>query len=364
MTELLNKNASIGIFGSGQLGMMFAERAIRHGHKVISFSDSYGPIVLAGAELIVGKYENLEAIQNFVDRVDIVTFEFENIPSETLKFLKQFPSKIFPNPNSIAIAQDRVLEKSLFQELHLPTPKFFAFSSEDFPKEAPLPFPFLAKTRKFGYDGKGQFKILNQQNWKVFYSSNKATDFILEEVIPFQREVSSIAVRFRDGKTKLLAIAENKHKNHILDTSIFPCNVENPNFLEEATTKIADKLDYCGVFAIEFFIKDQNFYLNEMAPRPHNSGHFSQDAGTLSQFDLQLFSILGYPSFDFPKPNPTVMKNLVGDEFNNLLPLIRQLTIDPRYQLHVYGKSEVKVGRKMGHVNFKGKIEEVDERLL
>ncbi|TGL90474.1 5-(carboxyamino)imidazole ribonucleotide synthase [Leptospira congkakensis] len=358
----------IGVLGSGQLGQMMCLEALPLGYDFYCYSpDKESPSAKAGAIATVASYESLSEIKEFLSKVNVLSFEFENIPKATLEFLesesKQTP--IFPPPKALIIAQDRSLEKTHFRKLGFRTADFFHLTKDTSKFEIAIPFPWIIKTLRFGYDGKGQVKIKDEVAYKSFLEtafSKKEEEYLVEEVISFQKEISIILTRFQNGEIVCYGAVENEHKNHILDLSIYPAKIPTGLNLDaiEMASKLADSLDYVGTLGVEFFLKDNHLYLNEFAPRPHNTGHFTQDCQSLSQFNLHVSAITGnLPPTDV-RPKPTLMKNILGNEFEESLFIARSLLKDDRYQLHLYGKKDAKIGRKMGHMNFRGSLEEVN----
>jgi len=360
----------IGILGSGQLGQMMIQEANLLGFETICYSpDSDSPSKKAGALEIVGEYSDHEKLSDFLSRIDVLSFEFENIPGDTLAFLEDYSLKnklnIYPPPSSLKIAQDRFLEKSHFQKLGLKTPKFHHLTKENAGDPVPFGYPWIIKTLRFGYDGKGQSKVkddLEFANFKSSHFSSGKEEYLIEEVIPFDLEISVILCRFLDGKSLSYGAIENIHKNHILDISIFPARVSEDlkNRAVSIAETLADSLSYIGTIGVEFFVKDGDLYLNEFAPRPHNSGHFSQNCSSFSQFLLHILAITNGPHPSKFIPKPTVMKNILGHDYSNSLKKCFEFIRDDRYNLHLYLKEEPRTGRKMGHINFQGNFEEID----
>jgi 5-(carboxyamino)imidazole ribonucleotide synthase len=366
------KQVRLGVLGAGQLGQMMAEETLHHGIDFSCYSEELdSPIKAIGIPVSVGAFDDLEKISKFLETIDILTFEFENIPRLTLEFLIEFSKKsalkIFPNPNALIIAQDRFLEKSHFRKLEFKTPAFYLLTSEN--KNPTIQFPWIIKTLRFGYDGKGQVKIANSEEFQVFMEKAFPTgkeEYLIEERINFDLEVSVILTRFQDGTIQSFGTIENIHENHILDISIYPARIDS-NLSNRVTTianNLAVSLDYVGTMGVEFFIKGEEIYLNEFAPRPHNSGHFSQDCGSASQFKLHIGAVTDLFKPKIEKPTPTVMKNLLGDHYLSSLNLSLKLLDDERYVLHLYGKKEYRVGRKMGHINFRGNFKDVSPEFL
>ncbi|GBF49144.1 phosphoribosylaminoimidazole carboxylase, ATPase subunit [Leptospira ryugenii] len=363
------KKPRIGVLGSGQLGQMMAEVTLRHEIPMVSYSpDIESPMSHLGVKVIEGEFDDTDRILQFLSQIDILTFEFENIPSRTLQFLNESQNTnsvlIYPPPNALLIAQDRLLEKNHFQSLGFKTPQYYHLTSAN--RSPQIEFPLIVKTIRFGYDGKGQSQIKNENEWQSFLGfafSNPESEYIVEEKIQFQKEASVILTRFVDGSIYDYGVVENQHKNHILDLSIFPADIDKTlaKKMQSIAHTLANSLEYIGTMGVEFFLTENEVYLNEFAPRPHNSGHFSQDCGSISQFKLHILAILG----EKPKlplhPNPTLMKNILGNDYEHSISIANKLLADERYELHLYGKKIAKQGRKMGHMNFKGKLDEVSE---
>lgn len=363
-----NQNLKIGVLGSGQLGQMMCLEALPLGYDFFCYSpDEDSPAEKAGARATVGSYEDLSKLKTFLSKIDVLSFEFENIPKSTLEYLEPQTKQIqiFPPPRALVIAQDRYLEKTHFRKLGFRTADFFHLTEDTAKFEIAIPFPWIIKTLRFGYDGKGQVKVKDENEYQNFlykaFPSGKE-EYLVEEVIPFQKEISIILTRFQNGEIVCYGAVENEHKNHILDLSIYPARIPAGLNLEatEMASKLAESLGYVGTMGVEFFLKENHIYLNEFAPRPHNTGHFTQDCQSFSQFHLHVAAITGnHPPTDV-RPKPTLMKNILGNEYEESLSIARFLLKDDRYQLHLYGKREAKFGRKMGHMNFKGNLEEVN----
>ncbi|EOQ95714.1 phosphoribosylaminoimidazole carboxylase, ATPase subunit [Leptospira wolbachii serovar Codice str. CDC] len=365
-----NQNLKIGVLGSGQLGQMMCLEALPLGYDFFCYSpDKDSPSEKAGAVATVGFYEDLASLKIFLSKIDVLSFEFENIPKSTLEYLESQTKQIqiFPPPKALVIAQDRYLEKTHFRKLGFRTASFFHLTENTSKIEINIPYPWIIKTLRFGYDGKGQVKVNDVSEYKNFLDRAFASgneEYLVEEVIPFQKEISIILTRFQNGEIVCYGAVENEHKNHILDLSIYPARIPTGLNLEatEMACKLAESLDYVGTMGVEFFLKENHIYLNEFAPRPHNTGHFTQDCQSFSQFHLHVSAISGnLPPTDV-RPKPTLMKNILGNEYKESLVIARSLLKDDRYQLHLYGKKDAKIGRKMGHINFKGNLEEVNPR--
>jgi 5-(carboxyamino)imidazole ribonucleotide synthase len=360
--------AKLGVFGSGQLGRMFTQVASRMGYQVYAYSpESNSPAYRAGAIDFVASYEDENSLEKFLDTVDAVTFEFENIPEKTLQFIKEYQENrkkipCHPSPDSLRIAQNRILEKNFFKQIGLPTVKYFPILDHSNVSVSidQFIYPSILKTNRLGYDGKGQWKIQDPDELKNILSSIDQLDHVLEQRIEFDLELSVIAARFSSGKIFTYLPSENIHKNHILDTSIHPARVDQ-NIMKKSTEMarhLLESLDYVGVLGLEFFLKSGELYCNEFAPRPHNSGHFSMDFYPISQFELQLFALIE-ADLDLEKiePNFVIMKNIIGPDFFDSKKIYHFIN-NPFYKLHLYQKDEAKIGRKMGHVNYNGKYNE------
>lgn len=354
--------ASLGILGSGQLGRMFTMRAVEAGYTVYCYSpEKNSPASKAGAIEFVGDYEDEVYLDSFLQKIDALTFEFENIPVKTLLQVELVANKkiVSPSPKSIGISQNRMLEKDFFKKIGLPTVKYISISKEnDIAKiRNTVGFPCILKTVKFGYDGKGQRKVHNEKGALEFYSHIRE-ELIAEELFQFEKEISVVAARFQNGKIFSYDPSENLHTKHILDLSLNPARISASTTKKAIayTERLLNKLNYTGVLALEFFLKKDTLVCNEFAPRPHNSGHFSIDASTLSQFDLQLRSLCNLDFDGKIQSKPCLMKNILGDNFEAEKKKIPKLMKSPDYHLHLYQKDEPRTGRKMGHWNYTGKI--------
>ncbi len=361
--------AKLGILGSGQLGRMFAIEAIQMGYEVISYSPELNsPCSKVGVKSIVGEYEDKNKILSFLDSIDCLSFEFENISEKCLNYLENYQKNrnfpIRPNPNSIRIAGNRFKEKSLFKELGLEVTNFYyinSFESFEMQKNK-IQFPCILKTNRFGYDGKGQSKFKNLVELEEFLKTKNDLDFLIEEIVNFDEEISIIASRFQSGKKFFYLPSKNIHKNHILDTTVHPANLTD-NIIKktiESAAKLMDKLDYVGVLGFEFFRVGERLICNEFSPRPHNSGHFSQNSSQISQFKLQILTLTNRePTWDFEiiPTKKSIMKNIIGFDFSKYDNLYEELLKNENYFYHDYGKEEAKEGRKMGHINYIGDLD-------
>ena len=357
----------LGVMGSGQLGRMFTHSASKLGYQVHCYSPIFdSPTKLAGATEFVGKYTDLNKLGEFLDSVDALTFEFENIPEEALVYIEEYIEteglRVFPSPKVIRTSNNRNTEKNFFRKIGIPVTNFLSLQGRftDINKLSDIKFPAILKTNQFGYDGKGQRKYNTREDFLTDLISINNFDHILEEVVEFDLEVSVIGARFSNGKILTYPPSKNIHKNHILDLTIHPANISDKlkKEAEEHTKNLLEKIDYVGVLGLEFFVKDDLLLGNEFAPRPHNSGHYTIDAANFSQFDLQVLCLSGIVDELSLNTIPSVMKNMVGDEFFKDKDTIKKLIEKSDYSIHLYQKKEVLSGRKMGHINYKGDFNE------
>jgi 5-(carboxyamino)imidazole ribonucleotide synthase len=369
MTHPILPPAVIGILGSGQLGRMLALSARAMGYHVHVYSpDSDSPTGQIADREFVAAYDDLDAVRQFAQGVDVVTYEFENVPAATAAACAEF-APLRPGPQVLHIAQNRLREKRFFVEQGLPTTPFVAVDSLDdlLAGLETIGIPAILKTASSGYDGKGQVKIVNRQSSIVNrqWEAIGRQPAILEGFVEFEREVSVVAARGVDGAFAHFGLIENSHANHILDVSVAPAAAP-PEVAEEAVEMartVMEGLDVVGVLCVEFFLtKNGRLLLNEIAPRPHNSGHLTIEACPTSQFEQQLRAICGLPLGDTRYLKPAAMANLLGDlwfQHDNPKSEIRNpkspdwtavLAHHPALKLHLYGKTEARPGRKMGHI--------------
>lgn len=348
--------ATLGILGGGQLGQMFILAARRMGYPVwVLDPDPDCPAAGVADQHLCAAYDDPAALQSLADHCAAVTTEFENVPASAIHYLEtRLPVR--PGAAALAIAQDRAREKSFFQELGLETAPFaWLRQAEDLTMAAQhLRFPAILKTTRFGYDGKGQRHVTTASELSTAWQSLNTPEAILESRIPLQQEFSIILARAVDGMMVFYPAAENIHHQGVLDLSIIPARV--PEALQtqarHGAARIATALDYVGVLAVEFFVSAEGrLLINEMAPRPHNSGHYSIDACVSSQFDQQVRALCALPLGDTRLISPVVMMNLLGDLWETGGPDWQKLLQHPQIKLHLYGKKVARPGRKMGHVN-------------
>jgi 5-(carboxyamino)imidazole ribonucleotide synthase len=336
----------IGILGGGQLGRMLALAAYPLGVEVRCFDPS--PDAPAGivADLVVGEYDDTAAIGRFLNGVDLVTYEFENVPVPAVRLVeKSVP--VYPPAGALEVGQDRLREKEFFLSLGIPTPAFYQVDSyQDLKKAvASIGLPAVLKTRRSGYDGKGQVRLTRQEETEKAWNDIGRQPAILEEFIPFDRELSVIAVRNRSAALACYPLVENSHRNGILSVSRAPFT--DPALQETATRYAQDiltVLDYTGVFALELFQSGRRLLANEMAPRVHNSGHWTIEGAVTSQFENHIRAIANLPLGPTAAVGYSAMVNIIGD-----FPPVEQLLKLSAVHLHLYGKSARPL-RKIGHV--------------
>lgn len=348
--------ATLGIIGGGQLGRMFVTSARTMGYEVIVLEpDPDSPAGSLASDHIVKPYDDIKALDYLAQQCAVVTTEFENIPVSALQHLAQHCT-VYPSADALSITQNRIREKSFIQSLGLMTSPFIAVeSASDLDDLDAMQFPAILKTATLGYDGKGQVVCDNAQQARAAFAQMDVA-CVLEQKINLAKEVSVVLARSQQGQAYCFPLAQNEHVNGILDVSIVPAEVTDSmaDSAKLAAQKIARGLNYCGVLAVEFFISGEGELLvNEIAPRPHNSGHYTLDACYSSQFEQQLRMVCDLPSANCDLHTSVAMMNLLGD----MWPASGQpawdevLGIDRAY-LHLYGKKQARSGRKMGHINF------------
>ena len=350
MQRALPPGSKIGILGGGQLGQMLSLAASRLGFECHIFDPSWGgPASKVSRFETNAPYEDVDAVLEFAKACDVVTYEFENVPAMTAKAAAS-ASRLYPNSNALNVAQDRLTEKTFIQDqAKVPVARFVPVNSVHELKRAAkrLGLPAVLKTRRFGYDGKGQVIIKAEAEIATAWATMKNAPAILEQFIPFKREVSVIAARGSTGETAAYPLVENVHKNHILHSSNAPADNDTGN-AQGLAVQIMSTLDYVGVMATEFFeLHDGTLIVNEIAPRVHNSGHWTQDAGCIDQFELHIRAIAGWPLGDTTPKYKMEMTNLIGNDVNHW----EALAQEPKTFIHLYGKREARPARKMGHVN-------------
>ena len=349
----LEPGSTIGILGGGQLGRMLALAAARLGFDVaILDPEPDGPAARVARTAIAAAYDDDAALKALADVSDVITFEFENVPAHAIERLRALGAETAPNARALAIAQDRVAEKTFLNGIGVPTVAFAEASSRRGATEAvtALGAPCLIKTRRQGYDGKGQTWIEHVSDAADAFTRIGAQPAIVEAPANFVRELSAIAARGRKGETALYPVGENHHENGILRRTHAPAEVRPATAAQaqQITARILTSLDYVGVLAVEMFeLANGKLLVNEIAPRVHNSGHWTLDGCEVDQFEQHVRAVAGWPLGPTIALASTEMVNLLGDEAGDW----KKLIADPTARLWLYGKREARPGRKMGHVN-------------
>jgi 5-(carboxyamino)imidazole ribonucleotide synthase len=347
--------AAIGVLGSGQLGRMFAIAARRMGYRVHTLSpDQDTPTGQVADVEVAASYDDLDAVSEFASRVSVVTFEFENVPAPTAQAAARC-APVRPSGSVLHTTQQRIREKSFLRNAGLPTTPYREVRTlEDLDGAiAELGCPAVLKTAAFGYDGKGQFRIDAPNSAAEAWDAIGRQEAVLEAFIDFDCEISVVAARGEDGQFVHYGAIENQHSRHILDVSTAPARVA-PKVARDAVELarcVLEKLGVVGVLCVEFFVaRDGSLLINELAPRPHNSGHLTVDACVTSQFEQQLRAVCGLPLGSTEMHRPAAMANLLGDLWASGDPDWRAACAFPGVKLHLYGKLEPRAGRKMGHL--------------
>jgi 5-(carboxyamino)imidazole ribonucleotide synthase len=355
LTAPILPGSTIGVLGSGQLGRMFAIAARRMGYRVHTFSpETDTPTGQVADVEVQAAYEDLDAVGEFTRHVHVVTFEFENIPVATVDAVaKQVPVR--PSGVVLHTAQHRLREKTFLARGGFPVTPFRPVSGPGDLRAAvhDLGYPAVLKTAGFGYDGKGQAKVHSLHEAEAALQALEGQEAVLEAFVDFDREVSVVAARGLDGAFTHYGVIENAHRHHILDVSIAPATVSAKTAREavEITRSILEALDVVGVLCVEFFLtRDGKLLVNELAPRPHNSGHLTFDACVTSQFEQQLRAVCGLPLGSAEQYRPAAMANLLGDLWQDGEPEWAAACAFPEVKLHLYGKLMPRPGRKMGHL--------------
>ena len=352
----LNPNDTIGILGGGQLGRMLALAAARLGLKThIYCPDAESPAFHVAESVTIADYTDVNALEEFAKSVQVVTFEFENVPVDTAEFLEQI-TIVRPAKKALAIAQDRLHEKEFLTNLDISVAPYASISEIGDFKSAidKVGLPAILKSRRFGYDGKGQVLIEDRNDLEEKWQSIGRVPAVLEQKLDFQAECSVVLARGLGNSIQAYDLAENVHQNHILKTSTVPVTCINATECIKAAEigeKICRDLNYIGVLAVELFVVAQQgkkkLIVNEIAPRVHNSGHWTEDACHVSQFEQHIRAVAGWSLGNARRFSDIRMENLIGDEVCDWEKLITSSDA----HIHLYGKSQIKPGRKMGHVN-------------
>ncbi len=356
LTNPILPGATLGMLGGGQLASMFTTKARTMGYNVIVLDpDKKSPAGIIANRHTCAAYTDKDALAQFAESCDAITTEFENIPATTLSFLEE-RTTVHPSSTSLAKTQNRLTEKQFVQSLNIKVTPYVAINSNtdiDTITDT-FVFPAILKTARLGYDGKGQIVCQHASDIKHAFKSLGSVACLLEQRIDLAHEVSAVLARSKSGKISNFPIAENVHVNGILHSSAVPSSIpdQQADTIINIANTIADGLHYVGVMAVEFFIAtDGDILVNEIAPRPHNSGHFTLDACQSSQFEQQIRMLCGLAAGSCKLMSPVVMINLLGCIWGNTEPNWQVLLSQPQNKLHLYGKKEARQGRKMGHFN-------------
>ncbi|MBR64375.1 MAG: 5-(carboxyamino)imidazole ribonucleotide synthase [Rhodobacteraceae bacterium] len=344
----MNPNRTIGIIGGGQLARMLATAAAELGFEInIYCPDRDCPAAQVANKTVLGNYDDNEKLVAFAKNINVLTYEFENIDTKALEELEKVV-EIRPSVKALKISQDRYTEKTYLNSLGIKTTKFYKIDKvSDIEKHfVKIKKPILIKTRRLGYDGKGQVLIKTQDDINEYYLKNEFSPSIGEEVLRFDKELSVIIVRDKEGNTKAFEPGENVHERGILVTTTLPSSISEAlrNDATEIAKKIVGDLDYIGVMGVEFFLKGKELLVNEIAPRVHNSGHWTMDGSYSSQFQQHIRAIMELPLLSTERHSDIVMYNLIGKVTSDLLK-------NELAKVYIYGKKDPRPGRKMGHVN-------------
>ncbi len=354
MSERLNPGQTIGILGGGQLGRMLAMAASRLGFHVHIYEPGAAPAGELAGQTTTASYDDKDALEAFARSVDVVTYEFENVPATALDRIEALvPFR--PNRKALAVSQDRLTEKNFLQEIGLDVAPYAPVDAAAPDAAARLAqalaevgMPAILKTRRLGYDGKGQARITNTHDAQPALDAMDGADAILEGFVHFEREISVIAARGMDGRIACFEPGENVHKDGILHTTTVPAQIDSDT--RERAFGIAGTilaaLDYDGVLGVELFQTDAGLIVNEIAPRVHNSGHWTEAGAVIDQFEQHIRAIAGWTLVDPVRHSDVVMTNLIGDDLDH----VPAISTETGTRIHLYGKAEARAGRKMGHV--------------
>ncbi|MBW8866270.1 MAG: 5-(carboxyamino)imidazole ribonucleotide synthase [Acidobacteria bacterium] len=352
---IIAPGSTVGVLGGGQLGRMFAMAARRLGYRVHTLApDDDTPTDQVADVEVVASYDDVEAVRAFAEKVNVVTFEFENVSAAAAAAAEEV-ALVRPNGKALAIAQHRIREKTFLAALGIPvTPFVPVWTADDLAVATDtIPWPGVIKTASFGYDGKGQIAVATADGLPEAWDALHQREAIVEAFIDLACEISVIGARGVNGEWSHFGPFENAHAHHILDVSVAPASVAEATAAEavEITRAVMEALDYVGILCVEFFIaRDGSLLANELAPRPHNSGHLTFDACRTSQFEQQLRAICGLPLGSTELLQPAAMANLLGDVWQHGEPDWAAALAYPDVKLHLYGKASPRPGRKMGHL--------------
>jgi 5-(carboxyamino)imidazole ribonucleotide synthase len=368
--KVIAPGAALGVLGSGQLGRMFAIAARRMGYRVHTFSPEEDTPTGQVADLeVTASYEDLDALRTFAGGVDVVTFEFENVPIEAIDAIEAL-TPVRPSGVALHTAQQRAREKTFLADRGIPTAAFARAATLDelWDAVARVGTPAVIKTAAYGYDGKGQHKVTTPADVEHIWTAIGHQEAVVERFVALQTEISVVAARAADGEIVEYQPFENRHRHHILDLTTVPAAV-SPAIASQAieiARDIMHELQYVGVLCVEFFVStDNELLVNELAPRPHNSGHLTFDAAVTSQFEQQVRAICGLPLGSTEIPRPAAMANVLGDLWIDGEPNWAAACRFTDVKLHLYGKTDPRPGRKMGHLTATGPTaQEAQERVL
>ncbi len=351
MTKPLAPGACIGILGGGQLGRMLSMAAARLGFTCHIFEPGENPPAgQVSAQVTRAAYEDGAALEAFARSVDVITYEFENIPTSALDLLEKL-APIRPGREALRVSQDRLVEKEFLAGLGLQVATFAPVDDADSLTQAlaKISAPAILKTRRFGYDGKGQARIMTPDQADPALATMAGAPALLEGFVDFSHEVSVIAARGMNGEIACFDPGENVHVDGILSTTRVPARLSNSQQTDAIliAANILNALDYVGVLGVELFVTPTGLVVNEIAPRVHNSGHWTQDGCAIDQFEQHIRAVAGWPLGDGARIADVVMENLIGDDIAK----VAQIAAEANAALHLYGKAETRPGRKMGHVN-------------
>jgi 5-(carboxyamino)imidazole ribonucleotide synthase len=370
VNRVIAPGAALGVLGGGQLGRMFAIAARRMGYRVHVFSpDDDSPSGQIADREVTAPFSDLDALRAFAGGVEVVTFEFENVPVEAIGAIEAL-APVRPSALALHVAQQRVREKSFLADHGIPTAPFAAAATLDelWDAVARVGTPAVIKTAAFGYDGKGQHKVVSPADVEHIWTAIGHQEAVVEKFVSLQAEISILAARGADGQIALYPPFENRHRNHILDLTTVPAAIPPAAASKAAdiTRTILEELQYIGVLCVEFFLStDGDLLVNELAPRPHNSGHLTFDVAVTSQFEQQVRAVCGLPLGSPDIPRPAAMVNLLGDLWIDGEPNWAAACRFGDVKLHLYGKTDPRPGRKMGHITVAARtVGEAQDRVI
>ena len=345
-------NKTLGILGGGQLGRMSALAAARLGIKTVIFTpETDSPASQVAHDTIIADYDDEQALTKFSEKVDVISYEFENIPTKTVQYLKNL-KPVYPDERLLDVAQDRLKEKDYLNAIKIPTARYRDIQAPEDTRNALSEWnknEAIIKTRRFGYDGKGQARVSIDTDFETLWTQFNNAPLILEDIIDFECEISVIIARDQFGKSEIYGPMVNEHKDHILSRTLIPCALPDDiqTAAKEAVKRLADDLNLIGVLTLELFVTQNGQILaNEIAPRTHNSGHWTIDACAVSQFENHVRTVCGLPVGAPGRHSDCEMLNIIGDDAKTADKYLNQ----ENACLHLYGKQDIRDGRKMGHV--------------